>query len=64
MGTTEFREAAAELKREWRKLVELAIAPPIVALEKEIRDDGLPVFIVRFAGAGLLAFVVYEIASS
>ena len=63
MRTTEFREAAAGLKREWRKVVELAIAPPIVALENEIREGGLAVFIVRVAGTGLLAFVVYGIAS-
>ena len=53
----------SELKREWRKLVGLVIAPPIVALENEIREAGLAVMIVRVAGAGLLAFVVYGIAS-
>ena len=61
--TTEFRAALSELKREWHKVVGLVIAPPIVALEKDIRVGGLAVFIVRIAGAGLLAFVVYSIAS-
>ena len=58
-----FKEALSKLNQEWREFVGLVIAPPIVALENEIRKNGLALLIVRIAGAGLLAFVVYGIAS-
>ena len=60
---TKFKKSLSQLNQEWSKFVGLVIAPPIVPLENEIRKNGLPLLIVRIAGVGLLAFVVYSIAS-